>query len=284
VERGFFRIRRRGPAWRAGDEDLVGDPVGIFVRPGVEILKRADAGRAVAALRHGGRTVVFKLFDESIPRRRLVRWFTGSAAARAEASGLRMARAGLPIPSLVATLSTSVTASALSSCLVTEWVEGERADRVWGRVRGRSRRRFLAAMAKRLRAMHERGLYAQDVGLVNWVVRPPAADGDWELVLVDLDRVRCYRRLSWARRRKNLVQIARSGGATADDCERFLFLALYLGDQTRRRLREVAADVARAQTKKEQIETSKRARRARSAERWRGGRKRDTRYRWSVFR
>lgn len=282
--RGFFWIRCRGPAWRAGDDELVRDPPGIFLRPGVEILKRADAGRAVAAFRHGGRTVVFKLFDESLARRRVVRWFTGSAAARAAASGARMARAGFPVPVLVATLSTSAMASDLASCLVTELVDGERADRLWRRIRGRDRRRFLAAMAKRLRAMHERGLYAQDVGLLNWVVRPPDADGHRDLVLVDLDRVRSYRRVSWSRRRKNLVQIARSGGAASDQRERLLFLALYLGDGERRRLREVAADVASAQARKERIETSKRVRRARSADRWRAGRKRDTRYRWSVFR
>jgi len=247
-------MTQRGPALRAADRPLVAavaDPVALLAAPSTRLLKRGMAGRTVGLVRCGGREVIVKLFDESAPRHRLVRLFTGSAAARAAAGAAAMRDAGLPAPPVVAVFETAMLCARPASCVVTEFVDGQRGDHLWdeSRARPRLRRRLVAALAERVRAIHDRGLYPQDVGMVNWVAAP--VDRGWDLVLVDLDRVRRYARVSRRRRRKNLVQLELSFGRTASQREKLLFLRRYLGRPDAAELRRTAAEVARDAGEKE---------------------------------
>ncbi len=246
-----FRIVQRGPAWRDGDGSGLTDLPALLDGGHIRLLKKGDVGRRVGMVRLGGRDVVVKRFDESRLRHRLVRFFTGAAAARASAGAAVMRAAGQPAPGVIAVLATAGFSSAVASCLVAELVAGERADRLWHRLRGRSRRLLLIALAERLRAMHGAGVYPQDVGLVNWIVRSGAARHDCEPVLVDLDRVRHYSQLSQTRKIKNLVQIAMSCGP-ASLAEKLLFLRRYTGDADRARLRALAAEIERGVERKRQ--------------------------------
>lgn len=248
----FFNVTERGPGLRARDLAVLTDPVALLASSSTRLLKRGLAGRTVGLVRSDGREVIVKLFDESALRHRLVRLFTGSAAARAGAGAAVMRAAGLPAPVLVAVLETPILSVRPASCVVTEFVAGPRGDRLWKELRGRprSRRRFVIALADRVRTIHERGLYPQDVGMVNWIAAPASAAG-WDLVLVDLDRVRRYARVSLRRRRKNLVQLELSFGRSASEREKMLFLRRYLGRSDLGDLRRTAAEVARAAAAKE---------------------------------
>ena len=124
--------------------------------------------------------------------------------------------------------SAGASALPLRSCAVTRWVTGPAARRPLAARDAAARRALTVAFADYLRALHAAGIYPQDLRGANVLVtgeEPP------RFVLVDLDRVRRYRRLSWRRRRKNVVQVHRSVGRGASLArERLRFLRRYLGD------------------------------------------------------
>ena len=101
-------------------------------------------------------------------------------------------------------------------------------------------RTLTIAFADYLRSLHAAGLYPQDLRAANVLV---ARENPPEFVLVDLDRVRRYRRLSWRRRRKNVVQVHRSVGRGAPRRESLRFLQRYLGNPSPSELRRVAAEL-----------------------------------------
>ena len=103
---------------------------------------------------------------------------------------------------------------------------GAALDELWRARAGAARRALTRGFADYLRRLHDAGLYPQDLRAANVVV---AGENPPRFVLVDLDRVRRYRRLSWRRRRKNLVQVHRSVGRGAPLRDSLRFLRRYLG-------------------------------------------------------
>ena len=132
-----------------------------------------------------------------------------------------MQAAGFAVPEPVAVLEDRRLGVAVRSCAVSRWVDGAPLDEIWRSRRGAARRSLTLAFADYLRRLHAAGLYPQDLRAANVLVaneNPPV------FVLVDLDRVRRYRRLSWRRRRKNVVQVHRSVGRGAPRRESVRFL------------------------------------------------------------
>lgn len=242
---GSFRVARRGPAWNDAYARALLDPEGLLARRDTRTFKHRDAGRTVGLVILDDTALVLKLYEETGVVDRVERLLLGSPAARAADGIGRMSAAGFEVPELVAVLETTPRAAVLGSALVTRPVGGgERADHAFERLTALERRRFASALGEYLRSVHERGVYPQDLWMTNLVAVPRARGWTW--VLVDLDRVRVYRRLAWKRRLKNLVQIERSLGRGADAEERACFLASYLGPVSRDELRRVGDEIVAA--------------------------------------
>jgi len=251
---GSWRVVERGTAWRDGDAVVLREPDALLTSRDAWPLKRPDAGRAVGLVVVGGRSVVVKVYDESGVRGVLERLLVGSPAVRAARGRARMARAGFAVPDLVAVLETPLARRGQRCALITAAVSGERADWFWEHGSRCQRRRFARQLGAYVRAVHAHGLYPQDMRISNFVVVPTAAEV--ELVLVDLDRVRHYRRLAWQRRLKNLVQLDRSLGRLARASERLCCLHSYLGPVDRAAVRDAARAIVEAGRQKDATRTA----------------------------
>lgn len=240
-----YRVTQRGPGWDDAWAQALLEPEGLLERPETRMLKRRDAGRTVGLIVLAGRGVVVKLFEEDGPVDAVERLLLGSAAARAARGIGRMKAAGFDAPVLVAVLETPLLRAARRSVLATLAVsDGERADRAWDDLAAAERPLFAASLGAYVRALHQRGVYPQDLWVTNLLAS--RAEAGWRFVLVDLDRVRVYRRLSWRRRRKNLVQIERSLGRRADEGQRIAFLRSYLGARGAAEIARIGAEIAAA--------------------------------------
>lgn len=228
-----YRVRRsRGPLpseLLAVDATLAG--------PQVRVLK-ASARTTVAALTVAGVDVVLKRFRDTGLVHAIEVLVLGSRAARVWNGAANLRGAGFPAPEVLAVLEAPVVGVPVRSCAVTRWVAGVQLDERWRASAGAERRRLTLALADYLRALHEAGIYPQDLRAANVLV-----DGAMRFTLVDLDRVRRYRRLSWRRRRKNVVQVHRSVGRGAARTARLRFLRRYLGTPTRGELRRVVREI-----------------------------------------
>ena len=94
------------------------------------------------------------------------------------------------------------------------------------------RRETLAAVAGCVRRLHDAGLFTSDLQETNLMI--DQADGAVRIHFVDLDGFRQLGRVSWKRRRRNLVQLDRSVGRFMTRTERLRFLRVYLGAQWER--------------------------------------------------
>ena len=207
--------------------------------PGTQVLKDGRRG-TVAAVRRGAHTLVLKRFRDDTPLRLAVVLALGSSAHRVWQASALMRDAGFVVPEPIAALERRRLGVAVRSCMVARWVDGPPLDELWRARRGAARRSLTIGFADYLRNLHAAGLYPQDLRAANVLV---ARENPPLFVLVDLDRVRRYRRLSWRRRRKNVVQVHRSVGRGAPRRESLRFLRRYLGAPSAAELRRVADEI-----------------------------------------
>lgn len=231
MREGRYRVRRA----TAPLPDALRAVDAVLADPRAEVLQ-AGARATVVAWPADGRALVLKRFRE----RALEALVLGSGAMRVWRAAARLRAAGFAVPEMIAVLERRRFGLPAWSCTVAARVGGERLDALWARSRGAARRRVSDAFADYLRGLHAAGLYPQDLRAANVLVAPAAAP---TFVLVDLDRVRAYRRLSWARRRKNVVQVLRSAGRGTSTGERWRFLRRYLGAPNRAELRRRADEI-----------------------------------------
>ncbi|MCC6848921.1 MAG: hypothetical protein IT294_10505 [Deltaproteobacteria bacterium] len=215
------------------------DVEALLRAPGSRVLK--DGRRAtVAAVETPDGILVLKRFRDDRPLRLLVALALGPSAARVWRATALVRGAGFAVPEPVAALERRRFGLPLRSCFVARFVRGPALDELWRARRGAARRALTVAFADWLRTLHAAGLYPQDLRAANVLVpreHPPT------FVLVDLDRVRRYRHLSWRRRRKNVVQVHRSVGRDAPRRESLRFLRRYLGEPGAAELRRIAAEI-----------------------------------------
>jgi len=214
---------------------MVLDIDALLVRPDIEVLQRG-ARATVAAVSFEGGDWVVKRFRERAWKVLLF----GSSAGEVWRAAARLDAAGLPVPEMRAVLERRVLGLVRWSCTIARRVEGGSLEDVWRACHGEPRRRLTTAFADYLSSLHGAGFYPQDLRAENLLVasvEPP------RFVLVDLDRVRRYRQVSWERRKKNVVQVLRSVGRKASATERLRFLARYLGAPSRDELRRCAAEI-----------------------------------------
>jgi hypothetical protein len=211
----------------------------VLAARSTRILKESPRVTVAVAATGDGR-VVLKRFREHTLARLLETLALGSSAHRVwRAAGLLRA-GGFAVPEPLAALERRAFGIPVRSCAVARWVEGPPLDEVWRARRGAARAALTLAFADYLRRLHAAGLYPQDLRAANVLV---TAEHPPTFVLVDLDRVRHYARLSWRRRRKNVVQVHRSVGRGAPRREGLRFLRRYLGDPPAAELRRVAAEI-----------------------------------------
>jgi tRNA A-37 threonylcarbamoyl transferase component Bud32 len=89
----------------------------------------------------------------------------------------------------------------------------------------RHKKRFITALAGIIRDMHNKGIYHADLKSNNILVCEEA--DAWRLYIVDLDRLRCDRRLSFEERANNLAQMNASVAACMTPADRILFFRQY---------------------------------------------------------
>jgi hypothetical protein len=212
----------------------------VLADPATVVLKHSPRV-TVARVGSGEHQLVLKRFREAAPLRVLEALFVGSRALRVWRAAALMRAAGFAVPEPVAALEDRRFGVLWRSCAIARWVVGAPLDEVWRARRGRARRALTLAFADYLRRLHAAGLYPQDLRAANVLV---TSEDPARFVLVDLDRVRRYRRLAWGRRRKNVVQVHRSVGRDAPLAEGLRFLRGYLGDPSRAELRRVATEIA----------------------------------------
>jgi hypothetical protein len=220
------------PALRAVERTLA--------EPATRVLKES-ARVTVAVVASPGGPLVLKRFRDESAIRALVVLALGSSAARVWRAAALMHGAGFAVPEPIAALEHRRLGLAVRSCAVSRWVDGTPLDELWRARQGAARRSLTIGFADYLRRLHAAGLYPQDLRAANVLV---ASENPPRFVLVDLDRVRRYRRLSWRRRRKNVVQVHRSVGRGAPRRESLRFLQCYLGKPGRAELRRVADEIA----------------------------------------
>ncbi len=203
-------------------------------------LLKESARTTVAAVTVGGADLVLKRFREGGVARFFDVLALGSGAMRVWTGAARLRAAGFAAPEIVAVLERRRFGVCTRSCAVSRWVPGEPLDRLWRASDGARRRALTIAFADYLRRLHRARLYPQDLRGANVLVR---GDREPVFVLVDLDRVRRHRRLSWRRRRKNVVQVHRSVGRGAPRTAGLRFLRRYLGAPSRAALRRAVGEI-----------------------------------------
>jgi hypothetical protein len=103
-------------------------------------------------------------------------------------------------------------------------------------------------------------LFTSDLQETNLMLEE--AGGELRIHFVDLDGFRRLRRVSWRRRRRNLVQLDRSVGRFMSRAERLRFLYTYLGaGWNRAAVRKLVAHLARERMRKDREFARRRARR-----------------------
>jgi len=201
--------------------------------------------------------LVLKLFEEGAWGRWLQSMFLGSAARRAARGAERLKKAGFSVPEVVAVLEKGRLLGFRKSSLLVTFVPGPTVEEIWEGLAPPGRRRMAEQLGAYVRALHLAGLYPQDLRAANLIA---SAQGEgWRFVLVDLDRVRSYRSLSFKRRIKNLVQLHRSVGRRAKGPERMRFLFAYAAGSSKAERRRIAAAVVELSERKESEYEKRRA-------------------------
>lgn len=181
----------------------------------------------------------------------------GSPAARSLRAAQELSQAGFLFPRPLAAadqffagaprvswlFSEALTQATMFSVFLDRRRGGQRAQWRW-------RRAVLAAVAGTVRRLHDSGLFTSDLQETNLML---AGEPDkLQIYFVDLDGFRRLRRVSWRRRRRNLVQLDRSVGRFLSRPERLHFLRAYLGSRwPRPRLRSLLRELAQERTHKD---------------------------------
>ena len=196
----------------------------------VKNIRRNRAG--FFASEHG--TVFIKRFAPGSWIEGIVERLRGSPARRSLRGAKMLTRSGFLVPAPLAA-GEEISAGAIKA----SWIFSDAltAARVLSRFieRGhapaeqerRLRRETLAAVAGCVRRLHDAGLFTSDLQETNLMI--DQADGAVRIHFVDLDGFRRLARVSWKRRRRNLVQLDRSVGRFMTRSERLRFLRAYLG-------------------------------------------------------
>lgn len=238
----------------------VSKPHELLLDPSAKFVK--DHRRtAVASVSIDGREVFVKRFKPYAWYRRFEWCVTGGPARRCWRVSSELAEAGFAVAPPLACIETRAWALPDEGYFVTAAVDGAvPSGRFWreqGPAAPLARRRFwLRALARELRAFHDRGFYTRDANADNVLVQAEG-DGPPRFYWLDLENVRRFGSVSRRRRAKNLVQLERPVRSQVSQRDRLCFLREYFGTP----LRAVRSTLGELTARAEQKEAEYRARR-----------------------
>ena len=196
----------------------------------------------------------------------------GSRAARSLRAAEMLTRAGFLAPAPLAAREDLAPGVIRTSWLLSEALTGAQIFEPLYRARtcsGASRRRSSgvrrsARSRQCVRRLHDAGLFTSDLQETNLMLDD--SQGALRIHFVDLDGFRRLARVSWKRRRRNLVQLDRSVGRFMSRPERLRFLYQYLGaGWDRPAVRTLVRQLMRERDRKEREFARRRARKRGSA-------------------
>jgi tRNA A-37 threonylcarbamoyl transferase component Bud32 len=241
--------------------NLVADPDEFFRLPGCEVIKdqrKIKVARVKVDIQGGAKTVYVKRYNAFSWRYRVMSWFQSSGAVRSLKGAAVLAAAGVRTAPCLAALEARSWGMLQRSFFISEEIPGGKtADAYWQEelvtlkgTAGISRRRhFLQEIGALFNALHEKDIYHNDLKDANILVCPdPRGDGE-RFYLLDLEGIRCYRKLNRRRRIKNLVQLHRTLGRYLRSPDKLRFLASYLGPLFEANKRAWVTDVLRQSDK-----------------------------------
>jgi len=221
--------------------DRLFDADGFFAASGCVIVKdqrKIKVGKLSVTIYGQPRSIYVKRYNAFSLRYKLLSSFTQSGAFRA-LQGAAILRAGqIPTVAPLAAVEHRRAGVLSKSFFITHEIDGGKtADAYWRddlvRVSGRdgfkARRTFLAKLAALFDFLHGQEIYHNDLKDANILVGGGASETALQLFLLDLEGVKRYRRLSLARKVKNLVQLNRTFGRYLRAAEKLYFLKNYLG-------------------------------------------------------
>ncbi len=190
----------------------------------------------------------------------------GSRAARSLRAAAMLTGGGFLVPAPLAAREEIAAGAIVASWIFSEALIGARVfsrfiERGYAPAQEQKlrRRAALGAVARCVRRLHDAGLFTSDLQETNLML--DEADGEIKIHFVDLDGFRRLARVSWRRRRRNLVQLDRSVGRFMSRSERLRFLYTYLGAQPDRdAVRKLAARLMRERRHKDRQFDRRRAR------------------------
>ncbi|MGO9056685.1 MAG: lipopolysaccharide kinase InaA family protein [Candidatus Binataceae bacterium] len=211
-------------------------------------------------------TVFVKRFAPGSWVRGLLERLRGSRAARSLRAAEMLTRAGFLAPAPLAAAEDLGLGVIRTSWLLSEALTGAQImsrfierGQASAQVEKVKRRAALSAVAECVRRLHDAGLFTSDMQETNLMLDD--AQGTLRIHFVDLDGFRRLARVSWQRRRRNLVQLDRSVGRFMSRPERLRFLHHYLGvGWERPAMRELVGRLMRERDRKEREFARRRAR------------------------
>jgi tRNA A-37 threonylcarbamoyl transferase component Bud32 len=253
----------RSPQWAAllarGDE--------LFASAEFREVKNIARNRAGSITAPEGVAFV-KRFAPGSWFRGLTEMMRGSRAARSLRAARMLTQAGFLAPAPLAAV------DRIEGCVIrTSWLLSEALTKAQmmsrfierghapAQIEVRKRSAALSAVAACVRRLHDAGLFTSDLQETNLML--DELEGTVRIHFVDLDGFRQLPRVSWKRRRRNLVQLDRSVGRYMSRAERVRFLHRYLGaGYDRAAVRALVTRLLRERDRKDREFARRRARRS----------------------
>jgi len=225
----------------------------LLADPRCEIIKdqrKIRIGRVSVEINGRPQVLFIKRYNQYSLRQRFVSPFVQSGALRSLRGAAILRAANIETPTPVAVVENRDCLAITKSFFITEELAGGKTvDGYWledlAKITGQGaisrRRKFLVQLGLLFGNLHGKGIYHNDLKDANILAVAERQSASVKLVLLDLEGVKRYGKLSSDRKLKNLVQINRTFGRHLRRSDKFLFFMAYmngtlLDKETRRHL------------------------------------------------
>jgi hypothetical protein len=224
-------------------DQLLGEPTCQIIKD----QRKIKVGRLTLDIAGAQRTIYIKRYNAFSLRYKFASPFMRSGAFRALRGAAILREIAISTARPVAAVEHRICGVLTRSFFISEEIAGgESVDAYWRNelqaLHGQSgieqRSRFLVALARLFNTLHARHIYHNDLKDANILAVADHAERSVSFVLLDLEGVKRYVRLSEKRRVKNLVQLNRTLGRYLSAADKLAFMKNYLGASfARRKLR-----------------------------------------------
>lgn len=218
----------------ANADRLLGDPSCQIIKD----QKKITVGRVSLEIAGAPRSIYIKRYNVFSLRYTLASPFMPSGALRALQGAAILHTAGIATAAPIAAVEIRRWGALVKSFFISQEIAGgktvdarwhEDLQRLSGRDGFAQRRAFLVGLAQLFHALHGRQIYHNDLKDANILAVGNSPEQSLSFLLLDLEGVKRYSRLSDRRRVKNLVQLNRTLGQYLRRADKLVFLKSYLG-------------------------------------------------------